>query len=432
VLGDRERPSRIRAEQQRALVHEIRHEAYAYAPFWKERLDQAGVSPASVHGVDDLARLPLTELDEVEDPASLVLRPDGASIRRRGDRGLALRLGIARLFGRVAALNERMLEPVYKPIHWLVQAGLPVGYSAEDLERLAELGRRWLEAAGLRRGDVLVGLVPPGPNLGFWELAEGTRRSGVSSLLLSPVPSIEDVAGLRPTVLAGRPVDLANLLEAAAEAGVHLDSLHTLLAVGEPLEDGVRDRLEFRGDGAAVLSAWAPPGVKSLWAECRGGQGGLHTSPAVELLEVVDPLTGAGVAPGEEGEVVWSSIGWRGTVMLRLRTDVYATLEEGRCPACGRTTPRIVPTSPLPALAAALSAVLDREERVSLWQIELRTVEGEDELIVFLAPVAGADLVDVLDELDNRLSVTQFVVLDRSELDDRLVDHGDARVVDLR
>ena len=46
--------------------------------------------------------------------------------------------------------------------------------------------------------------------------------------------------------------------------------------------------------------------------------------------------------------------------------------------------------------------------------------------------MAGADLVDVLDELDNRLSVTQFVVLDRSELDDRLVDHGDARVVDLR
>ena len=432
MLGDRERPSRIRAEQQRALVHEIPHEAYAYAPFWRERFDQAGLSPASVRSLEDLARLPLTQLDDVEDPASLVLRPDGASIRRFGDRGLALRLGMARLLGRVAALNERLLEPVYKPIHWVVQAGLPVGYSVEDLERLAELGRRWLEAAGLRRDDVLVGLVPPGPNLAFWELAEGARRSGVSALLMSPLPPVEDVAGLSPTVLAGRPVDLAHLLDAAADTGVHMDSVHTLLAVGEPLEDGVRDRLEFRGEGAAVLSAWAPAGVRSLWAECRGGQGALHTSPAVELVEVVDPLSGAAMTPGEEGEVVWTSIGWRGTVFLRLRTDVYAHLEEGRCPACGRTTPRIVPTTSLPAFAAALSTVLEREERVSLWQIELRTVAGEEELIVFLTPSSGADLLEVLDDLDHRLSVSQFVVLERDELDDRLVDHGDARVVDLR
>src|SRR5437879_5446520 len=205
VLGDRERPSRMRAEQQRALVHGVQREAYAYAPLWRDRLDQAGVSPASVRSLGDLARLPLTELDDVDDPASLVLRPDGASIRRFGERGLALRLGLARLTGRTAVLNERVLEPAYKPVHWLVQAGVPVGYSVEDIDRLAELGRRWLEAAGLRRGDVLVGLVPPGPNLGFWELAEGTRRAGVSALLLSPERPAAKVAGPPPPVLAGRP-----------------------------------------------------------------------------------------------------------------------------------------------------------------------------------------------------------------------------------
>jgi phenylacetate-CoA ligase len=431
VLGDRERPARIRAEQQRALVHEVRREAYAYAPFWRDRLDQAGVSPASVRSLDDLARLPLTELDDVDDPASLVLRPDGAGIRRFGSRGLAMRLGLARLVGRVAVLNERVLEPVYKPVHWIVQAGLPVGYSAEDLERLAELGRRWLEAAGLRRGDVLVGLVPPGPNLAFWELAEGTRRAGVSALLLSPMPPVEDVAGLHPTVLAGRPSDLANLLDAAAEAGVRLPSVHTILAAGEPLEEGVRDRLEFRAEGAAVMSAWAPAGVRSLWAECRGGRG-LHTSPAVELLEVVDPHTGAAAPPGSEGEVVWTSIGWRGTVFLRLRTDVYATLEDGPCPACGRTTPRVVPATSLPASTASLTTALERDERVALWQVELRQVGDEEEVLVFLAPAAGADLLGLLGDLDHEVPVTQFVVLERDELDDRLIEKGDARVVDLR
>ena len=193
----------------------------------------------------------------------------------------------------------------------------------------------------------------------------------------------------------------------------------------------MRDRLEFRGNEATVLSAWAPPGVRSLWAECRGGRG-LHTSPGVELVEIVDPLSGARVPPGGEGEVVWTSVGWRGTVFLRLRTDVYATLEEGRCPTCGRTSPRIVPTTGLSALAAAVTAVLDDDERLSLWQVELRAVDGEEELIAFLAPAGGADLLDVLDDLDHRLSVTQFVVLAHDELDERLIDHGDARVVDLR
>jgi len=421
----------MRAEQQRALVHGVQREAYAYAPFWRDRLDQAGVSPASVRSLGDLARLPLTELDDVDDPASLVLRPDGASIRRFGERGLALRLGLARLTGRTAVLNERVLEPAYKPVHWLVQAGVPVGYSVEDIDRLAELGRRWLEAAGLRRGDVLVGLVPPGPNLGFWELAEGTRRAGVSALLLSPVPPLDDVAGLHPTVLAGRPTDLASLLDSAAQEGVGLRSVHTILAVGEPLEDAVRDRLEFRGEGAAVISAWAPAGVRSLWTECRGGRG-LHTSPAVEVVEIVDPFSGAPVPPGAEGEVVWTSIGWRGTVFLRLRTDVYATLEEGPCEACGRTTPRIVPTTALPASAAALTSALDRDERVALWQVEMRVVGGEEELLVFLSPGAGVDLLGLLDDLDHQLPVTQFVVLERYELDDRLAEKGDARVLDLR
>ena len=49
----------MRAEQQRALVHGVQREAYAYAPFWRDRLDQAGVSPASVRSLGDLARLPL-------------------------------------------------------------------------------------------------------------------------------------------------------------------------------------------------------------------------------------------------------------------------------------------------------------------------------------------------------------------------------------
>jgi hypothetical protein len=77
-------------------------------------------------------------------------------------------------------------------------------------------------------------------------------------------------------------------------------------------------------------------------------------------------------------------------------------------------------------------AVLDRHPDVLGWQAELRTVVGMEELIVFLAVLRQDRLEPMLRELDEELSVTQFVVLDRAVLEERLAAHDDARVLDLR
>jgi hypothetical protein len=81
---------------------------------------------------------------------------------------------------------------------------------------------------------------------------------------------------------------------------------------------------------AAVLSAWAPPGARALWTECRDGEG-LHTWPEHEVIEIAD-----------DGEVLWSALGWRGTVLLRLRTGVRGQLVDTPCPACGSPNPRLL------------------------------------------------------------------------------------------
>lgn len=426
MIGDAPQPTRLRAVQDRALA---RYLGRVVRPF----SDAYGIllSARPVRTRDDLSRWPLSSLDDVADAGALVLRPNAARLRASGELTLIVRLLWSQLWRRRHAFNRRVLEPRFKPIHWHYDRAVPIGYSAKDLDRLGEIGRVSLELAGVGPYDVLVGVVAPGPRLTFWQLVLGTRRAGLSALFLEPTADPEEVASLAPNVLAGRSGDLLRLLEAAQKRGIELRDLHTLIAVGEPPSAATRRRLTALAGGssgrAAVVSMWAPPGVRALWTECRAGDG-FHTWPGAELLELVDPLSEAPVSPGSDGEIVWTPIGWHGTVLLRLRTGVFGGLDESPCLACGRNGPRVQLAPGLPPFAR----LLDDHPQVGAWQAELRTVDGSEELIVFLAVDHPGHPGPLLRELDRQLSVTQFVVMDRDALDQRLADLGDVAVVDLR
>jgi hypothetical protein len=137
-----------------------------------------------------------------------------------------------------------------------------------------------------------------------------------------------------------------------------------------------------------VIGAGAPPGVRSLWVEWRGGDGSAHTFPDVEIVEDVD------------GEIVWTGIGWKGSALLRFRTGVRGTIEGGRCRRCGRTSPRV--------------RFLAEEPRFA------RVLDATPELVVHLALEADGHPGRVLRALDRELSVTQFVVVSAEELEARL------------
>jgi phenylacetate-CoA ligase len=429
MTWERRKPSWIRNAQDRALRRYVAQDVYPYSPYYQVRFDEAGVAQRGIRARDDLDKLPLTTFDDIVNPASVVLRPDEQSIQQYARIGLVARVFWAKLWRREWVVNQRLIDPVYKPLHWNVDDGFPIGSSAEDVDRLAELGRRWLELAGVARYDVLVSVLPPGPNLAYWELVLGSRQAGVSALHMNPSTTVDQLAAARPNVVAGRPSDLIRLLEGARPIERNLDGLRTVLVAGARLDDATRRHLTALVDGrASVVGAWAPPGVRSLWCQCREGEG-LHTSPDTELLEVVDPLSGVPLAEGGEGELVWTSVDWKGTVFLRLRTGVFGAVDEKPCPACGRTTPRVVPTS---TAEPSFARVLDAHPSVQAWQAELRTVDGQEELIVFISLERNGRPGRLLRELDRDLTVTQFVVLDRRRLDARLSSHGDTRVLDLR
>ena len=472
VQWDHEKPKTRLREQEEQLREYVTHHLYPYSPFYRRRFDGAGLAPRNVNSFDDLGKLEPTRWSDVStEPVAFVLRPTERAIIRFGERKLVSAITRAKFRGKVSQVNRDLIDPAYKPVHWHFDGDVPVGYSAEDVERLSEAGRRMLHLAGLTRDDAIVDVTPPGPSLEFWQLADGARSAGLSAVHFGAGVAPERIEAAAPTVLAGPPDAVQAALEGLRAGGHRVDGLRTLLVLGTLLDEPDRQALRALGqevgeDGVEVVVAWAPAGVRALWAECRGGHF-FHTYPDMEWLEVLP-----------DGEIAWTSLAWHGTVFFRLRTGVSGTIDDVACENCGRIGPRVTvagaSTAARPAptwatagrvlepgsVGAATPAtamfgrppavgdeededevhvlvpldtealnVLDEHPGVAAWQAEYRRVDGADELIVFVAPAGVDRLGPLFRELDLTLAATQYVVqrpeqiAERRRRDGAIVDH---------
>src|SRR5579864_5060749 len=406
------------APSDRALTRYVRRTVYPYSAHYRPLLDAAGLK-SRVKGRAGLARLTPTDLRRVSDPGALVLRPDLGRILRHGRPALAAWGAAARVAGGMSAFSRHVARR-FKPVIWVLADGVPIGYSAHDSSRLGRRGAAWIRRAGVGDGDVVVSLLPTGPSVAHWQLLLGCRRAGVSAMLLGPDATAADIARLAPTVLAGDPAQLTALLTDARRRGDPLTGLRTLLAVGPPLGGDRRARLADLASGAAVVGAWAPPGVRAVWSECR--EAALGAAPTGyhawddDVLECAAP----GTAGAAEGELLWTGVGWAGSALLRLRTFAIARVEDGPCAACGKAGPLVLPHGPVPRPARqeppGVEAVLSQEPEVAAWLVEYRSVNGSSETIVTLAPGPGADVDPLVRRLDDQLHATQFVVVSADEV----------------
>lgn len=363
-------PAQREREQRQRLAAWLADEVIPFSPFWRQRL-----SGLDDDALGDIRRLPVTEEAEIAgaggpgNPALLLLPTEDAFKRHagRGDLWAA-----AREVGRATARGRRpedarreVLFNRYKPVHLHeVGAGrITVAYTRSDLDRLHLAGARTAEVVGLGADDALVSAVPAGPTLAFWGVYHAALAAHATAL--HPVSAAGDptdavlraCALLDPTALA-LPVESAEyLLTELGEAGVRLARLRLVLTVGAPPSPAQRDEIFHLAaalDGTVrVQAVWAPPGARALWAECRPAAGdppeatyGLHTYPDLDVVELRDPASGATVS-GERasGELLYTSLGWRGTAFVRVATGAWAG-GFGRdvvCPSCGRTVPRLAP-----------------------------------------------------------------------------------------
>ncbi len=314
--------------------------------------------------VADLRAVEPVAWNDIGDGADAVLRPNRTTITRLGSPALAFRVLFATLLGRRHTLNRTIIDPIYRPILWLFQQGVPMGVSANDLERLSELGRRWIEAAGIRSGDTLASILPPGKDLDYWQLVAATRRAGVPAAFLSPQPSVEALARLRPAVLAGRPGDLLAAVEQAQPHTSALANLHTVLATGELIDDS--DAPRSPGPSVPMSRCWRR-GRPSACAPCGRSAGdgkGFHTWPAAEDRSTWwTRVRSSRCLPARRARS--SGRRWDGPAPSCFGCAPASALSSRRrpCPSCGRTTPRVVPVATVATVRAEYSTGIPASPR---------------------------------------------------------------------
>ena len=440
------------AERDRLLAHWFSAEVLPFNAHWARRL-----SGKTVRGLKDLNELaPLEEADAAGlggpgNPALLLL-PTEDGFKRHAGRGEIFRAALELRRGGAQA-RRTILFRRYKPVH-VHEAGvaslLAIAYTRTDLDRLHLAGARLTEVLGLGADDRLINAVPTGPSIRFWGLYHAALAARMTALHpraagADPVPAVARAFALLPATVLAVPLDEAlMLLEGLAQRGVVCPSLRTVLTVGPPPTPQQREAIGravsvVGSPGVRVQAVWAPESSRVLWGECRPPSAdpweatyGLHTYPDLELVELRDTERGGLANPGEPGEILVTSLGWRGTALLRLATGSWSAGLAARavCPNCKRTVPRLAPEAveaawqprvrsgdrmvrvDLRRAQAVLTAAVRQQLAIRSWT--LRPIDGVLTLTVETDGGRTTGLADLARQIGATVGVTPAVRVGRA------------------
>jgi phenylacetate-CoA ligase len=293
--------------------------------FYGEKLGAAGVASAqAAGGLEDIARLPLTEKQELKATATPE-NPVGAHLCAEPSELV-----------RIYSTSGTTGSPSYVPL------------TAGDLDDWVTGSARSYAASGIASGQRIVSTYNAGPFVAGAALASFDRLG----LCHIPVGTgnterlVKAIELLRPEAAVLTPSYAAYLLEWASERGLDLrgSSVERLLVAGEPGggEPAFRAMLE-EGWGARVTEAMGIGDIGiSLWGECEQ-QDGMHLGARGFVHpELIDPGTGDALelADGATGELVLTHLRHRAAPLLRFRTRDHVEVRTSPC-ACGRTGPRV-------------------------------------------------------------------------------------------
>ncbi len=271
--------------------------AYRNVPHYRTAFDAVGVHPDDLKTLGDLARFPFTTKQDLRNnyPFGMFAVPKSQLVRIHASSGTT---------------------------------GKPtvVAYTQKDIDNWAALVARSIFAAGGRRGDTIHVAYGYGLFTGGLGAHYGAERLGCTVVPMSggqtekQVQLIQDFA---PRIIMVTPSYMQVIIEEFVRQG--LDPQGTALQIGifgaEPWTESMRSEIEARVGIDAVdiygLSEVMGPGVASECVESKDGPviWEDHFYP-----EVIDPLTGAVLPDGAEGELVFTSLTKEAFPVVRYRT----------------------------------------------------------------------------------------------------------------
>ncbi len=291
-------------------------------PFYRRKLEAAGVDPLSIRSGDQLPELPFTTKAELVE-----------SQKRHPPYGELLTYPISE-YGYLHQTSGTSGSPLL----WLDRE--------EDWATWVRCWGHVFRGAGVGDDDVVFCAFSFGPYVAHWSALAGARAIGALGLPGSAMTSLQRLERIfehRATVVVSTPTYALHLAEVAQDNGLDLASsaIRVTIHAGEPGASvpNVKRRIEeawgartFDHAGATEVGAWG--------FDCLADDQAIHLNELEFLFEVIDPDNGEEVEEGARGEVVITTLGRAGMPVVRYRTGDVVVRTNEPC-SCGRRLSRI-------------------------------------------------------------------------------------------
>lgn len=284
---------------------------YERVELFRKRMDEAGLKPEDIRGVEDLKLLPFSYKQDLRDyyPYGLFAEPMENIVRMHASSGTT---------------GKKIV----------------VGYTRKDLEAWADCVARMFTAIGLDNRDFIQIAYGYGLFTGGLGAHEGAQRIGATVIPISSGNThnqIQTMVDFGSTALCCTPSYAMYLGEAINEAGLR-DKIKLKAGVfgaepwTEDMRHAIEDSLGLKAYDIYGLSEIMGPGVAYECSE----QEGMHICEDMFIAEIIDPDTGEVLPEGATGELVFTTLTKEGFPVIRYRTRDICTLIYEPC-KCGRT-----------------------------------------------------------------------------------------------
>ena len=303
-------PEKLRELQDERLVKQVKH-VWDNVPYYRKKMEEKGVTPDDIKGVDDLHKLPFLSKADLRDayPYGLLAAPLKDCVRIQSTSGTTGR--------RVVAF-----------------------YTKNDIDLWEDCCARAIVAAGGTNEDVVQIAYGYGLFTGGAGLHGGSHKVGSLTLPMSSGNTdrqLQFMTDLQSTILCCTPSYAAYLAESIHERGLR-DKINLKAGIfgaeawSEKMRQEIQNQLGIKAYDIYGLTEISGPGVAF---ECSD-QTGMHINEDHFIAEIIDPDTGEVLPDGTQGELVFTSITKEAFPLLRYRTRDICVLTREKC-SCGRT-----------------------------------------------------------------------------------------------